>query len=355
MFKNKAVIFILLLVVVLVVIKIFFLTKTTPQQNQGMAVKGPGKPIPVNGIVVSKSDLEEGMFAIGTVMANEEVELRPEISGKVLQIYFKEGSQVQKGTLLVKLNDADFKSQLARQKSSLKLLTEKSERQKKLFELNGISRQEYDEALNQLEVIKSDMQYTAAQVEKTEIRAPFSGQIGLKNISEGSYVAQNFLIATMQQLNPLKIDFAIPEKYTGQVAAGKEITFIVDGDTVIHTAKIYAIEPKVNAATRTLKMRALAANSQNKIIPGSFARVKFSLNRSGQAILIPTQAVIPILKGKKVMVFKNGQALSQNIVTGIRKNKEVEVISGLAPGDTVITSGIMQLRDSMMVTVKVFE
>lgn len=359
MFKNKTVIFIILLIITLIAIKLLFLTKETPQTGQGgpgAPGKGAGaKPIPVTGIIVSKSDLEEGLFAIGTVMSNEEVELRPEISGKVTSILFREGSQVQKGALLVKLNDADYKAQLSKQESSLKLLSETAERQKKLFELNGISRQEYDVALNQVDAVKSDIQFTKAQIEKTELRAPFAGQIGLKNISEGSYVGQNFLIATMQQLNPVKIDFSIPEKYMEQIKPGKEITFTVDGDNEIHTAKIYAIEPKVETTTRTLKMRALADNPGNKIIPGSFARVKFSLSRSGQAILIPSQAIIPILKGKKVMIAKNGKAISQNIVTGIRKNKEVEVLSGLEEGDTLITSGIMSLRDSMAVTIKIFD
>jgi len=356
MFKNKTVIFIFILIAVLAAIKMIYLTKEEPQAAAGGPGKGAaGKPIPVNGVVIVQTDLEEGLFAIGTVLANEEVELRPEISGKVVSILFKEGTLVQKGALLVKLNDADYQAQLSKLESSLKLLSETEERQKKLYELNGISQQEYDQARNQVDAVKSDIQFNKAQIEKTEIRAPFSGQIGLKNISEGSFVNQNFLIATMQQLNPIKVDFAIPEKYMEQVKTGKEITFTIDGDHEIHTAKIYAVEPRVETATRTLKMRALADNRAGTIIPGSFARVKFSLSRAGQAILIPTQAVIPILKGKKVMVSKNGIALSREIVTGIRKNKEIEVVTGLTVGDTVITSGIMSLRDSMMVNVKIFD
>lgn len=356
MFRSKTLIFIVVLLIILVLIKLLFLTENKPPPASGAPGKGgSAKSINVNGILVTKSDLEEGLFAIGTVLANEEAELRPEISGKVIRIYFKEGSQVSKGDLLVKLNDADFSAQLNKLESSLKLLNEKATRQTKLFELNGISRQEYDESLNQVDALKSDMQYVRAQIEKTEIRAPFTGQIGLKNISEGSYASQNFLIATMQQLNPVKIDFAIPEKYIDQVKAGKEITFSLEGDSILHTARVYAIEPKVESTTRTLKMRALADNAENKILPGSFARIKFSLSRTGQAILIPTQAIIPILKGKKVMVADKGRAVSRNIITGIRKNNEIEVISGIAPGDTVITSGIMSLRDSMPVTVKIFD
>ncbi len=356
MFKNKTLIFIVALIAVLVTVKLLFFTKDKPAPAGGPPGKGSANnTVKVNGILVTKSDLEEGLFAIGTVLANEEAELRPEISGKVTNIYFKEGSRVQKGDLLVKLNDADYRAQLNKLESSLKLLNEKASRQSKLFDLNGISRQEFDESLNQVDALKSDVQYIKAQIAKTEIRAPFSGQIGSKNISQGSYASQNFLIATMQQLNPVKIDFAIPEKYMVQVRPGKEITFTLEGDSTIHTAKVYAIEPKVESATRTLKMRALAQNDENKIMPGSFAQIKFSLSRSGQAMLIPTQAIIPVLKGKKVMISNNGIAVSRNIVTGIRKNNEVEVISGISPGDTLITSGMMSLRDSMRVTVKIFD
>src|SRR5688572_26030723 len=356
MFKNKVVIFIVLLVVVLVSVRLVFFSKPSTQQGPQAAGKpGAGKGMPVNGILVTGSDLEETVFTTGSVLANESVELRPEISGKVVGIYFKEGSAVKQGDLLVKLYDADLKAQLSKLESNLKLLKETSERQKKLFELDGISKQEYDESLNQVAAVEADLSFTRAQIEKTEIIAPFNGKVGLRNISQGSFVNQNFLIATIQQLDPVKVDFSLPEKYSGQVNTGQEITFTLAGDNVIHTASVFAIEPMVDAATRSIKLRALAPNKDNKILPGSFAQVKYTLSHSSKAILIPTQAIIPILKGKKVMVARNGIAISQNIVTGIRKNKEVEVVSGLSAGDTVITSGIMQLRDSMQVNVKVFD
>jgi membrane fusion protein (multidrug efflux system) len=355
MFKSKTFLFIVLLIAALAAIKWFFLTEEKSMPMGGPGKPGGGPPLSVEGILVAGSNLDESVVSTGTLLANEEVELRPEISGKVVSIHFNEGGPVSKGAVLVKLDDRDYQAQLTKLRSNLKLMQDKAARQQKLFEIEGISRQEYDEALNQVAALEADIEFTMAQIDKTEIIAPFSGKVGLRNISEGSYVSQNFLIATMQQLDPMKVDFSLPEKYREVAKPGNEITFTTDGDTMLHTATIYAVEPKVDPATRSIRLRARTPNPGNRLVPGSFARVRYNVNRSGDAILIPSQAVIPILKGKKVMVARNGMALSQAIVTGVRKEKEVEVISGLQPGDTVITSGIMQLRDSMKVMVKVFD
>jgi membrane fusion protein (multidrug efflux system) len=201
--------------------------------------------------------------------------------------------------------------------------------------------------------VESDLQFVKAQIEKTEIRAPFDGQVGLKNVSEGSFVSQEYLIASIQQMHPVKIDFSLPEKYSTAVKAGQKITFTIEGDTTRHSGEVYAVEPRVDPATRSIRIRALAPNPGNKILPGVFARVNFGLNHIGEAVLIPTQAIIPVLKGKKVLVAENGMAISKVITTGIRQDKDVEIITGLKPGDTLITSGIMQLRDSMPVNVRI--
>ncbi len=353
---KKSLIFILVLIVLLVTVKLLFLNKDVPQSSGPSGGKSGGaKPMNVNGIIITGSELQEGILASGTVLANESVELHPEISGKVVSILFREGSSVKKGDLLVKLNDADYRTQLSKLESSRKLLIEKADRQKQLFDLNGISRQEYDESLNQLAAVESDLQFVKAQIEKTEIRAPFDGQVGLKNISEGSFVNQEYLIASIQQMHPLKIDFSLPEKYSSAVRAGQKIKFTIEGDTTTHSGEVYAVEPKVDPATRSVRIRALAPNPGNKILPGAFAKVNFGLSHSGEAVLIPTQAVIPVLKGKKVLVAQNGLAISRVITTGIRQDKDVQILSGLTPGDTLITSGIMQLRDSMPVSVKVID
>ncbi|MBL0342220.1 MAG: efflux RND transporter periplasmic adaptor subunit [Bacteroidetes bacterium] len=340
----------------LVIVKLFFFQKDVPATgpgNSGGKNAGAAPPMKVNGIVVRGFYLEEKVFASGTVLANEEVELRPEVSGKIIALNIKEGTRVNKGDLLVKINDNDLKAQLSKLENNKKILSDKSGRQKKLFEMNGVSREEYDDVLNQLATVEADIQFTTAQIAKTEIRAPFSGQIGLRNISEGSYVSQNFLIATIQQVNPVKIDFSLPEKYSSYLKSGKEITYTVEGNTRVFYGTVYAIEPKVDAATRSIKIRAISENPDGTILPGAFARVNMIMSHSDSAITIPTEAIIPVLKGKKVMVSRNGMAISQLVNNGLRNESNIEIVSGLNIGDTVITSGIMQLKDSMKVAVKI--
>lgn len=353
--KNRILIYLILLIAFLALIKIFFLQNNVPAPGPGggQQKSGNAAPMKVNGVIAEGVLLEEKVVSTGTILANEEVELRPEVSGKIIQLNFKEGSIIQKGQLLVKLNDAELKAQLGKLQNTRKILHEKSNRQKKLFEMNGVSKEEFDDVLNELAIVDADILYTQSQIEKTEIKAPFTGQIGLRNISEGSYVNQNFLIATIQQVNPVKIDFSLPEKYSSHIKAGKDISFTVEGINTVFYGKVFAVEPKVDPSTRTIKIRALSNNPSGTIMPGAFAKVDLILNRSDSAITIPTQAIIPVLKGKKVLVCRNGKAISQLVNTGLRNEANIEILSGLIMGDTIITSGIMQLKDSMNVSVKV--
>lgn len=356
MLKNKSFWVIAVILVVLIAAKFIFFPNQSQQQGAGPAGKGgQQKPALVDGIVVSGSSLEENISSIGTLMANEEAELRAEIQGRIAAINFTEGTNVAQGTLLIKLNDSDLKAQLLKLEANLKLQKENAARQKKLFEMNGVSRQQFDEATTLVNSTEADIAFTKAQIEKTEIRAPFSGIIGLRNISTGRVVGPNDIIASVQQINPVKLDFSIPEKYSSLVSKGSEVQFTVDNNSAIQTAKIYAMEPKIDPQTRTVRVRAAAPNAEGKLIPGSFARVMFSISKSDNSILIPTQSVIPVLKGKKVMVVRNGLAVSQMVTTGVRQEKEIEILEGLKPGDTVLTTGLMQVRDSMMVQVKVFK
>lgn len=356
MLKNKSFWVIAFMLIALIAAKFIFFPNQSQQQGPGPGGKGgQQKAVKVDGIVVAASSLEENISSIGTLMANEEAELRPEIQGRVSAINFTEGTNVAQGALLIKLNDSDLRAQLLKLEANLKLQKENSERQKKLFELNGISRQQYDEAMTLVSSTEADIALTRAQIEKTEIRAPFSGIIGLRNISIGRVVGPNDIIASVQQINPVKIEFSVPEKYSSLVTIGNEVQYTVDGNTSVQTAKIYAMEPKIDPQTRTVKVRAVGANTEGKLIPGSFARVMFSISKSDNSILIPTQSIIPVLKGKKVMVVRNGLAVSQMITTGVRQEKEIEIMDGLKAGDTVLTTGLMQVRDSMMVDVKIFK
>ncbi|MFM7231166.1 MAG: efflux RND transporter periplasmic adaptor subunit [bacterium] len=351
--NRKPLIALLVFVAVLVVLKltVFAGPKKSPMGSAGKG--GPPRALRVGALVVAGRPLEQEVRGVGTLLANEEAVLHPEIAGKVQSIAFAEGARVEKGALLVKLVDADYRAQLAKLESVLKLNRENAERQKRLLAINGVSQQQVDEAVNQVVATESDLDYTRALIAKTEIRAPFSGVVGLRQVSVGSTVDRADVIVSVQQLDPMKLDFSLPEKYAPLVRVGAPVTFTVEGVAGEQRAVVYAVEPKIDADTRTVRIRARATNSNRRLFPGAFARVQYGLSRDRDAILLPTDAVVPVLKGKKVFVVRGGLAISQPITIGVRTEREVEVLTGLQPGDTVITTGLLQVRDSVRVDVKV--
>jgi membrane fusion protein (multidrug efflux system) len=347
--SSRVILLVIVLIAVLLAVKFIFLNSNTTGTSQ-TASAPKNASVPVYAIIAKTNKLQNKIFASGTVLANEEVELRPEASGKVLRVNFREGTQVSQGELLIKINDADLVAQLKKLDVQIKLSSEQVERQKKLLDIQGISQEEYDIALSQFNSLKSDQEYTRAQLAKTELRAPFSGVIGLKNISEGSYVSPNQTIAWLQQIDPVKIDFSIPEKYAPMIHKGDQINF---SNANIDSAKgeVYAIQPRIDIATRTLQVRAISPNKQGKIVPGSFVKVELVLSEYTDAILVPTEAIVPVLKGKNVFLARNGKAFSQKVETGIRTDTTIQVTNGIRTGDTVITSGLMQLRQEMPVKI----
>ncbi len=339
---------ILLIVVILLALKfIFFKSNSATTVSTGAAPKN--QAVPVSAIIAKTSCLNNKVNASGTVLANEEVELRPEASGKILQINFRESSHVSKGDLLIKINDADLIAQLKKLQLQVKLSSEQETRQNKLLDIHGISQEEYDISLNQLNSLKADEDYTRAQLAKTELRAPFSGVIGLKNVSEGSYVSPSESIAWLQQIDPVKIDFSIPEKYASMIHRGDKINFTASNTKEDFNGEVYAIQPRIDVSTRTLQVRALCANKEGKIIPGAFVKIELVLKEINDAILVPTEAIIPVLKGKNVFLFKNGKSEAHPVETGIRNDNSIQVVDGIEVGDTIITSGIMQMRTGMSV------
>lgn len=341
----KTIGWIFIVIIILGIIKITFFNPKEEGKKPMNNMKGVGMPpTSVNMFIATAQELNNEIFATGTVIANEEVVLMPETAGKIVMLNINEGGVVNKGELLVKINDADFQAQLKKLEFQAKIADEQVNRQKQLLAIKGISQQEYDLTLNQFNTIKADMDYTQAQISKTEIRAPFNGIIGLKYVSEGSYVNNTTRIASVQQINPVKIDFSIPEKYADIIKKNDILTFTVSGNSRTYKARVYAIEPKIEQSTRTIQLRAMANNNTGDLFPGAFAKIKLPLQKISNAIMIPTEAIIPILKGKKVFVCKNGKATETKVETGIRTEAYVQIISGIQPGDSVITTGIMQLK-----------
>jgi membrane fusion protein (multidrug efflux system) len=354
---NKKTKSLLIGLIIFIVVVIIILPKVISSDKENRAGQNPGTMntvIPVTAHIVVYEKLGNSVYTTGTILANEEVELRSEISGKLIQILFKEGAYVSKGDLLVKINDADLQAQLRKAASNIKLIEDRESRQRQLAEKQMISKEDYENTLNELEAGKAEYDLVKAQIDKTEIRAPFNGVVGLREVSEGSFVNTSTVIARLQNLSNLKIDFAIPQKYTPLVKIGDELIFRLSGNDFQYKAKVYAIEPKIDPSTRTLRLRAICTSNYKDLYPGAFANVELNLKEIEQAILIPTVAIVPELKGQSVYLNKGGIVSPQKVEIGLREEKRVQIISGLVEGDTVITSGILQMRPGAKVKITNF-
>lgn len=318
--------------------------------TNGGGGQGGGK-LPVEALIIKPGRLDNKLVVTGSVLANESLELKSEVSGKITKLAFQEGSFVKKGQLLIQINDEEIRAQLLKQKYNQKLNEDNEFRQRKLLEKEAISQEEYDNALNRLNTTIADLQLLEAQLDKSRLVAPFDGIIGLRYVSEGAYISPNTTIATLYNNSPAKIEFAVPGRYSPEVRPGKQVYFTIESDTNRQEGKVYAIEPRIDPETRTLKIRALADNSKGVLMPGQFVKLDLILDSSNSAILVPTESVIPEQGGKKVFVVENGKAKEVRIETGIRTNLELEVLSGLKAGDTLLTTGILQLRVGMPVQV----
>jgi len=326
-------------------------------QNKKITANGNDKggkkpPTVVSAVVASANEFANTLSVSGSIEANEQVEIRSEVSGIVEGIYFKEGTLVSKGQVLFKVNDTELQAQLGQAIAKQELAVETERRNKILFEKDVISREEYDIIQANLKTTQAQTQLIRAQIAKTSYKAPFSGKIGLRYISPGTYLTPNVLVANLVNANPIKITFSIPEKYASDIRLNTEIQFSVSGKNEVYTAKIYAIEPNIDSSTRTLSIRALADNKQGKLIPGTFANVILPLNAIKDAIIIPTEAIIPVQSGKKVFLAKGGKAQEVMVETLTRTEKDVIVTSGIKIGDTVLTSGVMSLKNQAPVKVK---
>jgi len=326
------------------------LTACGGKKDAGAKAGHGGTPsLRAEGYVVAPQVYTSSYMASGTLLPNEQVEIHPEISGRVTAISFKEGTWVRKGQLLVQLYDADIKALVQKLRAQRELQVKILERQEKLLAIGGISRQDYETTETEISSIDADVAYQEAMLRKTRIVAPFDGVVGIRGISVGAVVSPETMVATLQQRHPLKMDFSIPDQYRGNLHPGGTVLFTVDGSIDTFSGKISAVDPGADAATRTVKVRALVPNPEGRLVPGAFAHVIIHFESDPNAILIPSQAVIPTTKDKKVAVVKNGKASINVIRTGERTETMIRVEQGLQPGDTIITTGIMQVKPGMQV------
>jgi len=306
-------------------------------------------PLRVEIVRVAPRAIAERLATSGTVRANEQVDLLSEIAGVVKRIEFDEGTTVRRGQRLVKIEDDELQAQRERVVHRLSLAESREARQRELREQGVASEQDYDVASNELAVLRAELRLVDAQIEKTEIRAPFAGVVGLRYISEGSLLSPQTRIATLQDLASVKIDFTVPEQYAGRIRPGDDITFRIKGSDQDRQARVYATEPRINAETRSLTIRARSDNPGRALLPGSFADVALSVGEVPDALVVPSLAVVPELGGQKVFVVENGLAQPRPVQTGIRSETDVQIVSGLNPGDEVIVSAIQRLRAGLPV------
>ncbi|KIQ14715.1 cation transporter [Flavobacterium sp. MEB061] len=311
------------------------------------------KPTTVTGIVVQTSTFDNNLSLSGSIEANEQVEIHSEVSGIVEGIYFTEGTYVNKGQVLFKVNDIELRAQLKQAQTKEGLAAENERRAKLLLQKEAISQEEFDVANADYASMKAQTQLIKAQIAKTSVKAPFSGKIGLRSISPGTYITPTILVAKLVNTGKLKITFSIPEKYASQVKSGSIIDFTVSGSDKIYTAKIYAIEPEIEVATRTLKIRSIADNVEGKLFPGTFADVKLPLSIIKDAIVVPSEAIVPIQDGKKVYIANMGKAKEVMVDATTRTDASILILSGLKAGDTLITSGVMSLKNEAPIKVNV--
>lgn len=331
-------------------IKKSFGKEKTEDSQKGKNSKGGKTAVIVT--VVKSTRLDDMINSTGSILANEEVEVRSEIAGRIILLNIKEGDVVNKGTVLFRINDDDLQARLRKLGFNKKLAEDNEARQKVLLQKEAISQREYDIAVNSVNTISADIEDLKAQILKTTVLAPFSGTVGFRYVSLGSYISPATRIATLTNTNPAKIEFSIPAKYATAIRKGSTIEFVTENEEKMYRGNVYAIDPKIDPLTRTLQIRALAPNPLGSLVPGAFAKVNLILKTKGSAILVPTEAVVPEAKGNRVFVVKNGKSIPVKVELGNRGEKNVEILSGLSIGDTLITNGIIQVKPDGEVEIK---
>ena len=346
---NKRVRNISIGLIILAIIAFLIVPKILSEKNK---TAGDGKqsqqdqPTPVDAYIVNPRELDSDISTVGTIVANEDVEIRSELGRKITGIYFKEGAFVPKGKLLFKLDDSDLLAQLKKLELDEQLQLKQAEREKQLLDKGLLTSDEYDIRQTNIEKIRADMELVKINLDKTEITAPFSGIAGFRNVANGSFVNNTVVLTTVKDIRKVKVDFSIPEKLISEFSKGQQISFKVEGYDEEFKGTVVSYDPQLNENTRTILLRAIADNPGNKLLPGSFVKVKLQLKKISDAIMIPTESVVPKQSGQSVFLYKNGIAVSQDVNIEKRSENEVLVTLGVNAGDTVITTNILRIRNN---------
>lgn len=309
-------------------------------------------PIASTYIIVKDTTLTRLLHVSGSLLPQDEIAIAPEISGRIKRLFVNEGSFVHKGSVLVKLEDAELQAQLSKVKALIDLAEINAKREKELLKGGGTSAELLERADNTVITLQSDFQMLKAAIAKTEIKAPFSGTIGLKEVSEGSFVSPGTKISHLVNSSPIRIECSIPEKYTSLIKKNMKIQFHVYGNEQSLEAKISAINPMIDPISRTTKIIALYSNKKEECKPGAFADIEIPLSVEEKAIIIPNEAIVPDIRGLRVFLLKQGKAKPKPIEAGMRTASSLEIIKGLNIGDTVLVAGASLMKAGSKVKAK---
>lgn len=329
-----------------------FLRPSATLESAPVAVETVKPPTGVKVALVWREQVDEDLHAVGSLLADEAVVLRPEIAGRIEAIRFSEGGRVAAGDVLFELNASENRAMLAQTEAQQLLDRQNFERVKEMRQKNLASAQQYDEVLAKLKYSNASVEKERIRLEKMVIRAPFAGVVGLRQVAVGDYVTEGQALVNLEALNPIKLDFKLPEKYAAFVRSGLPLTVGVEAyPGRDFGGVVYAVDPRLDAATRTLKVRARLQNASLLLRPGMFAKIRLGLKGMRDALFAPEQALI--LKGSDAYVYKvaGGKSFLTGVVTGLRRKGSVEIVAGLAAGDRVVTDGQTKLRDGAAVTV----
>jgi membrane fusion protein (multidrug efflux system) len=328
--------------------------KQTTQTNQRGGGSGGGRqqgPQRVDVIIATPQKISQSIEVPGTLIASETTEIHPEVSGRLTMLNVREGAYVGKGSVIAKLYDADLQAQLRKLQAQLNIANQTANRLSQLLKIQGISRQDYDMAVLNANNIRADIDIVRTSISRTVVRAPFSGKLGLKEVSVGAYVTPQTIMTVIRKTSDLRLDFTIPEKYISEAKPGRMVFFTVAGSDVRHAAKILATESGITETSRSLNIRSTVIGNDPALVPGAFANVIVDFAPDYTALMIPSQALIPQTRGKKLVVYKDSIATFVDVTTGVRDSANVQILSGINAGDTIVTSGLMSVKPNGKISV----
>ena len=354
--KTKIILFSSIVILLLGIVffpkyKGIFSRGETENATAGKPSQQNRRQLDVNAMVLKPQKLTDVFRTKGQLLPDEEVDLSFESSGKITNIYFKEGTSVKKGTILAKVNDQPLLAELKKLEAQIPLAQERVNRQRTLLDKDAVSQEAYQAVTTDRDKLMADIDLVKARIRQTELRAPFDGIIGLRWVSEGAFASTGTVVARLTKISPLKIEFSVNERHANNIRPGTRIGFVVEGDETVYTAHVYAIETTLDEKTLSLKARALYENPGGRLRPGRSASIEIVLREINNAIVAPSISTIAEMGRDLAFVYKNGKARQVEIRKGLRTASSVQILQGLQSGDTLLTTGVMQLRDGLDVKI----